>query len=89
MQVAGYVGGENYRGSFGLYQSIDDSAPFIGWVSNYYYGGDFETSYANWKAGLPNIKWFPILSNKPILGIKNNSENTITAELYFLVRYKN
>ena len=88
LQVSGYIGGENYTGSFGLYQSINDSAPFIGWIGKHYYGGDFQITYANWQAGLPNIKWFPILNTKPILAIKNASEQTITAELYFLVRYK-
>ena len=88
LQMAGYIVGKNYTGSFGLYQNINDSAPFIGWISSYYYGGDFQMSYANWKAGLPNIKWFPILNTKPILAIKNASDQTIIAELYFLVRYK-
>ncbi|ASJ21491.1 hypothetical protein [Brachyspira hampsonii] len=88
LQVSGYIVGKNYTGSFGLYQNINDSAPFIGWIGKNYYGGDFQTSYANWPAGLPNIKWFPILNTKPILAIKNASDQTTTAELYFLVRYK-
>ncbi|MEI0493911.1 phage tail protein [Brachyspira intermedia] len=89
LQVSGYIGGKNNTGSFGLYQSINDLVPFIGWFFSYYYGGDFQMSYANWKAGLPNIKWFPILNTKPILAIKNASNQTITATLYFMVRYKN
>ena len=88
LQVGGYIGGKNYTGSFGLYQSINDSAPFIGWIGKHYYGGDFETSYANWQAGLPNLKWFPILNTKPVLGMKNVSNETMTAYLYFLVRKK-
>uniref|UniRef100_UPI003F4B1E4E phage tail protein n=1 Tax=Brachyspira catarrhinii TaxID=2528966 RepID=UPI003F4B1E4E len=97
LQISGYVSGNikslQSLSSFGVYQTIDDKAPFIGYFgsssSYYYYGGEFEKKSLNYQAGLPNLKWFPMLSNKPILGIKNNSENTITAELYFLVRYKN
>ena len=50
LQVSGYIGGKNYlsSGSFGLYQSINDLAPFIGWAGKYYYGGDFQTTFANW-----------------------------------------
>lgn len=90
LQVSGYIGGKNYlsSGSFGLYQSINDLAPFIGWAGKYYYGGDFQTTFANWQGGLPNIRWFPILNKKPILAMKNVSNETMTAYLYFLVRYK-
>ncbi|KLI41981.1 Hvp 32 VSH-1 tail protein [Brachyspira hyodysenteriae] len=96
LQVSGYVSGNikslQSLSSFGVYQTIDDKAPFIGYFgsssSYYYYGGEFEKKSINYQAGLPNLKWFPILNNKPILGIKNNSENTVTAKLYFLVRYK-
>lgn len=89
LQIAGYIYGTNYTGQFGLYNNFDnDKAPFIGWISNYYYGGEFQKSFINFQGGLPNLLWFPMLNNKPILGIKNNSENTITAKLYFLVRYK-
>ena len=90
LQVSGYIGGKNYlsSGSFGLYQSINDLAPFIGWAGKYYYGGDFQTTFANWQAGLPNLNWFPIFDNKPILAMKNVSNETMTGYLYFLVRYK-
>ena len=90
LQVSGYIGGKNYlsSGSFGLYQTINDSAPFIGWVGKYYYGGDFQTTFANWQGGLPGIRWFPILNLKPILAMKNVSNETMTAYLYFLVRKK-
>ncbi|HJH55537.1 MAG TPA: hypothetical protein K8V77_05580 [Brachyspira hyodysenteriae] len=96
LQVAGYISGNTNAllslSSFGIYHNINDSAPFIGWFgsksSTYYYGGEFEKSFTNYQAGLPNLKWFPILNNKPILGIKNNSQNTITATLYFLVKRK-
>ena len=90
LQVSGYIGGKNYlsSGSFGLYQSINDLAPFIGWSGKYYYGGDFQTTFANWQGGLPNLNWFPILNLKPILGMKNVSNETMTAYLYFLVRKK-
>ncbi|MEI0517969.1 phage tail protein [Brachyspira murdochii] len=96
LQVSGYVRGNTDAllslSSYGLYQNINDSAPFIGWFgsssSYYYYGGEFQKSFSNYQTGLPNLKWFPILENKPVVGIKNNSENTITAYLYFLVRYK-
>ncbi|WP_157154545.1 phage tail protein [Brachyspira murdochii] len=90
LQVSGYIGGKNYTasGAFGLYQSINDSAPFIGWAGKYYYGGDFQTTFANWQAGLPNLNWFPIFDNKPILAMKNVSNETMTGYLYFLVRYK-
>lgn len=90
LQIAGYIVGKNYlaSGSFGLYQSINDSAPFIGWSGSYYYGGDFQMSFANWQAGLPNLRWFPILTLKPILAMKNVSNETMTAYLYFLVRKK-
>ncbi|PTY39244.1 phage tail protein [Brachyspira hampsonii] len=96
LQVAGYVSGNSDAllslSSYGLYQSINDSAPFIGWFgsssSHYYYGGEFQKSFNNYQAGLPNLKWFPIFESKPVLGLKNNSENTVTAYLYFLVRYK-
>lgn len=96
LQVSAYVSGNTNAllslSSFGLYQTINDKAPFIGWfgsrTSYHYYGGEFEIIYTNANAGIPNIKWFPILGSKPILGMKNNSENTITAVLYFLVKYK-
>ena len=90
LQVSGYIGGKNYlsSGSFGLYQSINDLAPFIGWAGKYYYGGDFQTTFTNWQAGLPNLNWFPIFDNKPILAMKNVSNETMTGYLYFLVRYK-
>ena len=90
LQVSGYIGGKNYlsSGSFGLYQSINDLAPFIGWAGKYYYGGDFQTTFANWQGGLPGLNWFPILNKKPILGMKNVSNETMTAYLYFLVRKK-
>lgn len=96
LQVAGYVSGNTNAlsslSSYGLYLSINDSAPFIGWFgsrsSHYYYGGEFQKSFTNYQAGLPNLKWFPILGSKPVLGMKNNSKNTITAYLYFLVRKK-
>ncbi|WP_256097202.1 gp58-like family protein [Brachyspira hampsonii] len=90
LQVGGYIGGKNYlaSGSFGLFQSINDLAPFIGWAGKYYYGGDFQTTFANWQAGLSNIRWFPILNTKPILAMKNVSNETMTAYLYFLVRKK-
>ena len=97
LQIAGYVSGDNSAltsgSSYGLYQNINDKAPFIGWLWYYtnssYYGGDFETKVTGYQAGLPNLKWFPIFNNKPILGIKNNTkQNTITAYLYFLVRKK-
>lgn len=90
LQVSGYIGGKNYlsSGSFGLYQSINDLAPFIGWAGKNYYGGDFQSSFANWQAGLPNLNWFPIFDNKPILAMKNVSNETMTGYLYFLVRYK-
>ena len=90
LQVAGYIGGKNYlsSGSFGLYQSINDLAPFIGWAGKNYYGGDFQSTFANWQGGLPNIRWFPILNTKPILAMKNVSNETMTAYLYFLVRKK-
>ena len=90
LQVSGYIGGKNYlsSGSFGLYQSINDLAPFIGWAGKYYYGGDFQSTFANWQGGLPNIRWFPILNTKPILAMKNVSNETMTAYLYFLVRKK-
>ncbi|AEM20773.1 Hvp 32 VSH-1 tail protein [Brachyspira intermedia PWS/A] len=96
LQVSGYISGDikamQSMSSFGLYQTINDKAPFIGWFGSssaaYYYGGEFQNSFANITAGLPNIKWFPILNPKPILAIKNSSEQTIIAELYFLVRYK-
>ena len=96
LQVAGYVSGNTNAlsslSSYGLYQNINDSAPFIGWFgsssSHYYYGGEFQKSFTNYQAGLPNLKWFPILGSKPVLGMKNNSQNTITAYLYFLVRKK-
>ena len=98
LQVSGYVNGDTSAltsgSSYGLYQNINDQAPFIGWVLYYvhtgFYGGDFETKINNYQAGLPNLKWFPIFDNKPILGMKNNTkQNTITATLYFMVRYKN
>ena len=90
LQVAGYISGKNYlsSGTFGLYQSINDLAPFIGWAGKYYYGGDFQSTFANWQGGLPNIRWFPILNKKPILAMKNVSNETMTAYLYFLVRKK-
>ena len=96
LQVSGYVSGNTNAllglASYGLYQNINDKAPFIGYFgsssSYYYYGGEFQNSFANITAGLPNIKWFPIYDKKPILGMKNNSQNTITATLYFMVRYK-
>ncbi|WP_304354284.1 hypothetical protein [Brachyspira innocens] len=90
LQVAGYIGGKNYlsSGSFGLYQSINDLAPFIGWAGKYYYGGDFQSTFANWQGGLPSLNWFPILNKKPILAMKNVSNETMTAYLYFLVRKK-
>ena len=90
LQVSGYIGGKNYlsSGSFGLYQSINDLAPFIGWAGKKYYGGDFQSTFANWQGGLPNIRWFPILNTKPILAMKNVSNETMTAYLYFLVRKK-
>lgn len=90
LQVSGYIGGKNYlsSGSFGLYQSINDLAPFIGWAGKNYYGGDFQSTFANWQGGLPNIRWFPILNKKPILAMKNVSNETMTAYLYFLVRKK-
>ena len=97
LQVAGHISGNMKAllslSSFGLYNTKEDKTPFIGWFgsssSSYYYGGEFEKKFSSYQAGLPNLKWFPILDNKPVLGIKNNSENTITAKLYFLVRYKN
>lgn len=91
LQVSGYIGGKNYlsSGSFGLYQSINDLAPFIGWVGKFYYGGDFQTTFANWQGGFPNLNWFPIFDNKPILAMKNVSNETMTGYLYFMVRYKN
>ena len=98
LQVSGYVNGDTSAltsgSSYGLYQNINDQAPFIGWLLYYirtgFYGGDFETKINNYQAGLPNLRWFPILDNKPILGMKNNTkQNTITAILYFMVRYKN
>ncbi|PCG20592.1 phage tail protein [Brachyspira sp. G79] len=90
LQVSGYIGGSNYTGEFGLYNSFsNDKAPFIGWLSKNYYGGEFEQNVGLYQAGLPNLKWFPILGSKPVLGMKNNTDNTITAHLYFLVRYKN
>ena len=89
LQVSGYVGGSNYTGEFGLYNNFsNDKAPFIGWLSKNYYGGTFEQNVGVYQAGLPNLKWFPILGGKPVLGMKNNSNNTITAYLYFLVRKK-
>ena len=96
LQISGYVSGNikslQSLSSFGVYQTIDDKAPFIGYFgsssSYYYYGGEFEKKSLNYQAGLPNIKWFPIYDKKPILGMKNNSQNTITATLYFMVRYK-
>ena len=90
LQVAGYIGGKNYlsSGSFGLYQSINDLAPFIGWAGKNYYGGDFQSTFANWQGGLPSLNWFPILNKKPILAMKNVSNETMTAYLYFLVRKK-
>ena len=88
LQVSGYIGASNYTGEFGIYNSFNnDKAPFIGWISKTYYGGEFEQNVGVYQAGLPSLKWFPIF-NKPVLGMKNNSENTITAYLYFLVRYK-
>ena len=96
LQISGYVSGNikslQSFSSFGVYQTIDDKAPFIGYFgsssSYYYYGGEFEKKSLNYQAGLPNLKWFPIYDKKPILGMKNNSQNTITATLYFMVRYK-
>ena len=90
LQVSGYIGGKNYlsSGSFGLYQSINDLAPFIGWAGKNYYGGDFQSTFANWQGGLPSLNWFPILNKKPILAMKNVSNETMTAYLYFLVRKK-
>ena len=97
LQVSGYVSEDTSAltagSSYGLYQNINDQAPFIGWLSyifDFYYGGDFEKKQNNYQAGLPNLRWFPIFDNKPILGMKNNTkQNTITATLYFMVRYKN
>ena len=97
LQVAGYISGNSKAlqslSSFGLYNTIDDKSPFIGWFgsssSAYYYGGEFEKSFTNAQASIPSLKWFPILDNKPVLGMKNNLENTIYAKLYFLVRHKN
>ncbi|WP_300365294.1 phage tail protein [Brachyspira sp.] len=97
LQVSGYVNGDTNAllslSSYGLYQNINNSAPFIGWFGSsaisYHFGGEFEKGPFNAQAGLPNLKWFPILNTKPILGLKNNSQNTITATLYFMVRYKN
>lgn len=97
LQVSGYISGDisalpTTESSFGLYQNINDKAPFIGWFSyllTFYYGGDFEKKQEKFQAGLPNLRWFPILNSKPILGMKNNiKQNTITATLYFMVRYK-
>ena len=96
LQISGYVSGNINSligaSSFGVYQNINDKVPFIGFYgsssSYYYYGGDFErNSISNISASLPSLKWFPILDNKPIIAMKNNSQNTITAKLYFLVRY--
>lgn len=78
LQVSGYVRGNTDAllslSSYGLYQNINDSAPFIGWFgsssSYYYYGGEFQKSFSNYQTGLPNLKWFPILENKPVVGIK-------------------
>ena len=96
LQISGYVSGNINSligaSSFGVYQNINDKVPFIGFYgsssSYYYYGGDFErNSISNISASLPSLKWFPILNSKPIIAMKNNSQNTITAKLYFLVRY--
>ena len=99
LQIAGYVTGDTTAisagGGFGLYQSDSDSAPFIGWIKPlrlYYFGGEYEkiTEVNTYQAGIPNLKWFPIFNNKPFLALKNNTkENTVTALLYFMVRYKN
>lgn len=89
LQVSGYISRQNSTGQSGLYNSFDnDLAPFLGWSGSSYYGGEFQKSFANWNAGLPNLRWFPILDNKPVLGIKNSGQNTVTAILYFMVRYK-
>ena len=94
LQVAGYIAGKSYEGAFGLYNSFNnDNAPFIGWKkvgdSLYYYGGELRKPFVNSQAGLPNLEWFPILNNKPVLGMKNAPSNqSITAYLYFLVRKK-
>ena len=102
LQVSGYVSGDtsaligtSNTPSYGLFQSSNDTAPFIGWfrpLQLYYFGGDFDkvTFVNDYQAGLPNLKWFPIFDNKPFLAMRNNTkQNTITAILYFMVRYKN
>ena len=95
LQVAGYITGKSYEGAFGLYNSFsNDDAPFIGWKKMssdlYYYGGEFRKPYSIYaQAGLPNLEWFPILNNKPVIAMKDAPSNqTITAYLYFLVRKK-
>ena len=94
LQVSGYVVGTTYSGEFGLYNNFNnDDAPFIGWKKTssdlYYYGGEFRKPFLYSQAGLPNLEWFPILNNKPVIAIKNAPSNqSITVYLYFLVRKK-